>query len=621
MLIVLDDVYQEATARQLMKLGPRCVYLITTRAKGEVAGELGWPVKEISELDGPSGFELLKEIAPEAVSFDPHAATKLVAAVQGLPLALVLVGKYLHRESLERDPDLIRLAFQNMGQAGERLKQKETRGSGQEKQALADIIDVSYQALKTDAARSSFRKLSIFRPKPNAFSKEIANRVCDADIAIIKDISSAGLIEHYSGGDYTMHRVIAEYARTKLTPDESVELHYKALAYYAEKLESSIDYNLGSYLGWYRYEKTGWQAMKEAWLYHLAHTGDMRRSVIAFLQVYLDAFWWWGYYQPFPFCEGLIQEWWQRELHPWLREGLIRLKQFQEAYPAGYDKRVGRSWDQVENALSWLRTQIGLDGDVADIGSADARRVRAFLDFFLAEAIFYGRNDWDAALALYQDSHDLFVKVGADWEAAWIWFYVAQSCLENSNISTAREYCQRALAAAREEQPLAMRDPELFANIYRLMGDLDVAQRDIDAGTVHYCRATFYAYVFQAIPESPDSYTMAFYREIRNRVAGKAFNLVNTNRRKGRAFCTRLRKFWEPYWTISPGTAMLTLEEALAAGSIEALADYLFPLSLNDHEIRERGVEYQKRVLGLIDTLKQRLEMYARSQGQQTSPI
>ncbi|PKO55496.1 MAG: NB-ARC domain-containing protein, partial [Betaproteobacteria bacterium HGW-Betaproteobacteria-21] len=298
MLVVLDDVWQKKAAREFMHLVPNGVFIITTRLK-DVGLMLGDP-ELVPELDSETGLRLLTDIAPKAVAFDAEGASNLVSAVYGLPLALVLIGKYLRRESADGDPDRMASAFQIVAEAGQRLELNPSEEDGS--RSLAEIIEISFTALRSDEARRALLALSIFRPKPDTFSKEIALRVAEAEPAVLYDLSDIGLIEHYGQGEYTMHRVIAEYARTKLPLTESQNLHHKALDYYSRKLQQDIDDNPVAYLGWYRYEQTDWQATKDAWLYHLAHTGNAVTGVLAFLRVYFDAFWWWGYYQRFPFC-------------------------------------------------------------------------------------------------------------------------------------------------------------------------------------------------------------------------------------------------------------------------------------------------------------------------------
>lgn len=615
-LVVLDDVWQIKAAREFMHLVPRGVFIVTTRCK-DVATLLGDP-ELVPELDPETGFALLTEIAPKAVAFDAEGAKNLVGAVYGLPLALVLIGKYLRRESADGDPDRIATAFQTMAEAGHRLVINPDAEAGEH--SLAEIIEVSFAALRSDEARRAIIKLAIFRPKPNTFSKDIALQVAGTEAAVLYDLSDIGLIEHYGEGEYTMHRVIAEYARTRLPLTESQQLHHLAVNYYARQLQQGIDDNPVAYLGWYRYEQTDWQATKDAWLYHLAHAGNAVSSVLAFLRVYFDAFWWWGYYQRFPFCERLLLEWQQRRsVDPKVKQGLEHLASFQRAYPEGYEKAARGNWSEVERALTRLRQSLGLEGNIADMRDEEARRVRGFTDFLLAEAYAYGRHDHEGALKRYAAAHDIFHLDGDLWVAAWLGFYVAQYLLEQGNLESAEEYAGRSLAeagcaAGGEDAPLAERDSELLANNYRLLGDLALARQQVELAARRYRRASFYAYAFQAIPEPADTYTMAFYEEITGRIAGQATRLAATDRPAAEALCRALVDYWQIYWQrhAEPSGAK-EIDTALAQADPAALAAALFPPPLTG-DILSGAADYAREVEAIIAPLTAALDQPADDQ-------
>jgi uncharacterized protein DUF4062/NB-ARC domain-containing protein len=607
LLLVLDDVWAVRDARDFAALGPACVTLITTRLP-QVAVDM-WSqgeVVEVNELDDAQGLELLGRIAPEAVAADPEGAREMVAVVQGLPLALMLVGKYLrHESSVGGDPDDIADAFATLRKAGERLilRRNEEEEGGDER-TLEEIIDVSYEALQDDDARAALEHLSIFRPKPYAFTKAMALEICGAERGALKQLRDMGLVEHAGGGEYTMHRVIAEYARKKLPRGTAEELHGKALAWYRERLKESIEGDLAAYLGWYRYEEPAWQALKDAWLYHLAASGDAVGSILAFLRVYFDAFWWWGYYQRFPFCERLIREWLQRDIGAAEREGLRQLSIFQTSYPAGYEKR-GRQedWRKVEHALIALRQGLGLDGEVARITGEDARRVRHFTDFFLAECAGYGRGDRDLALKRYQDAHDQFQGDGTEWIPAWLWFYVAQYLLDAGDPAAAGDYTHRALAEAGEDQRLAERDPELLANIYRQLGDLALLEGEMDEAARQYRRAAFYAFIFQAVPESGDSYTVAFYREIAGRITTRIAACHAASKRRGRELAKAVRGYWEPWWKAHPDPTP-ELDDALKSADLAVLEACMFPAVPTAEKVIEQAAEFAEQVQALLPALR-----------------
>lgn len=601
LLLVLDDVWAVKDAREFATLGPQCVTLVTTRLR-QVAAELSRQaqVREVEELDEACGLELLTGIAPHAVDADPAGAAEMVAAVQGLPLALVLVGKYLKRESGERDPDRIAEAFATLREAGQRLSLRASEAGGDER-TLEEIIDVSYGALPTDAARQALEHLAIFRPKPHTFTKPMALEICGADRTLLFQLSDMGLVEHAGGGAYSMHRVIAEYARKKLPLGEAEDLNRKALDWYSAKLEGAIEDDPSAYLGWYRYELPDWQSLKDAWLYHLAASGDTVGSTLAFLRVYFEAFWWWGYYQRFPFCERLVREWLQRDIGTAQREVLQHLIGFQEHYPAGYEKRGrGPDWREVERSLVGLRQRLGLDGEASRIRGEDARRVRSFTDFLLAECAAYGRGEREAGLARYAAAHDQFVEDGDPWVPAWIWFYVAQYHLDCENPPGAADYARRGLAEADESAPLKERDPELLANLYRALGDVALAQGDLDEAARQYRRAAFYAFAFQAVPELADTYTVAFYREITGRIRDR---LLALGAREGIGLARALQAYWAPWWAHHPGPEA-DPGKALAQGDGAALEAWVFPAAPSGDRVIAEAPAFAEAVLAVVPALR-----------------
>jgi hypothetical protein len=606
--MVIDDVWDVKQARELSALGPQCVQLTTTRSP-KVAAKLVRQehVIDVRELLEDEALQLLTDIAPHAVAADPVATRDVIDAVQGLPLALVLIGKYLKRESGERDPDRIREAFATLSRAGEHLRlRNESDDDDGDGRTLAEIIDVSYGALRSDDARLALQHLSIFRPKPQAFGKQIAREIAGAPSDMLYELSDVGLLEHCGGGNYTMHRVIAEYGREKLGPVQKTALHQQALAWYGNKLKGDVEDDLAAYAGWFRYEQADWQTTKDDWLYHLAASGDAVGSTLAFLRVYFDAFWWWGYYQRFPFCERLLREWRMRDVGEAQRAGLAQLVEFQDAYPVGYDKRGNAAdWKRVERALREIRRGVGLEGDFAALASEDARRVRSFTDFFLAECWSYGAQpDRAAALKLYDAVHAQFTANDAGWEASWVRFYVGEFLLQQGDLDGASQHARLALAEAGPELPLRERDPELPANAHRLLGDLHLRDNDIDKALAEYRRAVFYAFMFQAVPQPADTYTVAFYREICGRICGQLVGLHAANPARGQALMRSLRRYGAPWWSHHPGPDEADALAALQAGDAAALMAAVFPPVPTEADVIEQAPAFAGQVAAVLEPLR-----------------
>jgi hypothetical protein len=134
-------------------------------------------------------------------------------------------------------------------------------------------------------------------------------------------------------------------------------IHRRAAGYYGEKL---IAYDKerkdeSSYLRWYRYESHEWQVLIAEWLYHLKYTPERGLARFMFLKVYFDAFWWWGAYESFPFCERLLSEWRRTQMSGDDKNWFRHVLNFHESYPTGYQKRGKGRWDHVQTALCCLR--------------------------------------------------------------------------------------------------------------------------------------------------------------------------------------------------------------------------------------------------------------------------
>jgi transcriptional regulator with XRE-family HTH domain len=122
-LLVLDDAWDIEAALILKVGGPRCAHLVTTRLPN-VALRLvdeGAQVVRVQELGEADGLALLARLAPEAVQLEPEEARALVRAVDGLPLALKLMGNYLRTQGYSGQPRRLRAALDLLRQGKERL--------------------------------------------------------------------------------------------------------------------------------------------------------------------------------------------------------------------------------------------------------------------------------------------------------------------------------------------------------------------------------------------------------------------------------------------------------------------------------------------------------------------
>jgi len=223
MLLVIDDAWKMEDVLALRVGGPRCVSVITTRLPATAFRVSDEQVMVVPELSEDESLQLLAHFIPDLVAREQRQLLSLVHAAGQLPLALMLIGKYLRVQGQGGQPRRIQAALA-------RLSDTELRLHLQEPQALTDrhpsllletpvslhsVIAVSDQQLD-EQARSALYALSIFPAKPNSFSEEAALVVAATSEEVLDQLSDAGLLESSSPGRYTLHQTIADYAYTQL---------------------------------------------------------------------------------------------------------------------------------------------------------------------------------------------------------------------------------------------------------------------------------------------------------------------------------------------------------------------------------------------------------------------
>lgn len=227
MLLVIDDAWESEPALALQVGGPNCAHLLTTRQPG-IALDFAGEATTVKELSLEDGLALLKQFAPLAVEADPETAQKLVEAVGGLPLALILMGRYLEKAAY---------GAQDLGDALAKLHDVEERLLNEQSQApfghfpalsygtklsLLAMIAISDEALD-QSARRAFYGLSVFPPKPNTFSQEAAIAVSAESTDALFTLTDYGLLESSGLGRYTLHQAIADYAKVNHTDEAADE--------------------------------------------------------------------------------------------------------------------------------------------------------------------------------------------------------------------------------------------------------------------------------------------------------------------------------------------------------------------------------------------------------------
>ena len=643
LLLVVDDVWTTEAGERFMIGGPNCARIITTRYKN-VAREL-MPnvdaVLEVRKLNAEEGFQLLADLAPHAAKIAPDALHQFVGRVDGLPIALVLIGKMLKREG--DDEQATRSLLQTLTNIGQMFHEKKPLEYAEAHNfSLGEVVEASYSALGAAGPlnrsgmtggqlRNALEAISVLRPDPAWFPVALARLLTGAPDAALRALADAGLIETvlYHPDDartgdnvrYTMHRMIAEYIRTKLPPQRVQELNRIAADYYLEQLttleKAFQEGGATSYGFMYRYEDPEWQDCQDNWLYYFAQTGYDRDANISFLRAWFDGFWWWSCFtaEGYDFCDELLNDWDYRlslsasgdatavslnkDRIDRLMHGLELLRRFKRAYPKETEDRSGGSWVEVTATLTELRRRTSLDVELAQLTNPHARHVRALTDVFLAEAERFGQGNIAAAEVLYREALALFRDAKDNWNIAWACYHLADMLSTCGRHDAARPLVLEAIDVGNADG-----DHEVVALAYRLLGDIALAANDASDALSNYRLAVERAYRFQVQPEDPDPYTIQFYADLPERVAERLLARFATMPEQAQHIAEGLRQAW-----LDCGVQLEPLTNGglqLRGNTAQHLARQLFPPSLPLDRLRAEEDAYAARVKRHLAAIDQR---------------
>lgn len=232
-LFVIDDIWH----KKLTEIqhffnfdNPNCCYVLTTRdlkvARSFAQTNSIIHILELEyEQENNPAYELLTHFAPEAGITDPSTAQSLVAAVGGLPLALVLLGGYLRNPERSILSEERIKGLSEMNDPHRRLQLAQQRLGAVEDKTLTlhEVIALSLDTLP-EYMVSSFFALGAFAAKPDRFDRTAAQTVTRADNVTLSTLIARHLLEIDQQEQCTIHQVLADVARTK-TPTEATERH------------------------------------------------------------------------------------------------------------------------------------------------------------------------------------------------------------------------------------------------------------------------------------------------------------------------------------------------------------------------------------------------------------
>jgi hypothetical protein len=397
---------------------------------------------------------------------------------------------------------------------------------------------------------------------------------------------------------YVVHDRVRQQGLRQLVDDtRREELLKAAQSYYQDEATKT----LGDYERWFRYDDPRWQTVAREWLYQVAQLqgGNREDGRVGVAILFVDAWWWWGNYIAYPFCEELLADWAEmadtrqddidRDWGNWLRELYVR-------YPKGWRRQATpEDWRALRQRLL-----VFLQGrtELRDEKKERIRHVRGLLCVYLAEAERFLNPRSRRVEENLRAARELFEADDDEWNVAWVSFQEADAAL-------GRDDAQAAVAAAetgwRDLAEMEDDDFELAANLHRIHADAAWASGDRALALDLHARAALSAYKFQvdvADPNIPpvDEYTQAFMTEMHERAAERLSTLHEAGDDQAvRAACTRIRQFFDPYWMAAGAPGPFDpdgLADLLAEGEAGEVVARLFPPPPAPADLHQVGTQY-----------------------------
>jgi hypothetical protein len=296
-------------------------------------------------------------------------------------------------------------------------------------------------------------------------------------------------------------------------------------------------------------EDPRFQTLEKNWLHHLGHLeGRQRRTGrLEIARTFMDGFWWWGCYAPFPFCEEILADWMSATAddaddRAWGEA----LRAVYDSYPKGgrLERAPRAQWVRLRRYLRYLWDHGGFERDSDD---PLLRHLRGVVDTFLIDALRYLNPADDRVDECISDAVRQLAGAGDldDYMAAWLSCQRVQLALQRGQIEKAMEL---AISEAREYYGLG--DSQLMAILHQLYADALWVRREHSRALDGYARAVALGYRAQVLAH-PDDYTIAFQQEMMDRCLERMAELPTDGgptREVVTAASERIRAFFQPYW-------------------------------------------------------------------------
>jgi hypothetical protein len=378
---------------------------------------------------------------------------------------------------------------------------------------------------------------------------------------------------------FRLHEGIRDYCLKEMSPDTVRRRHERAEHVYAELVaENEPEYDPDAndaFTDMARFESPEFQDLLRGWLFHAMRSQGQELSQqtgVRITQIFLEAFWWWGFYLQFPVCEEILREF---DLisadksdvdRQWLGDLSTFYRNFRWGYVYDQPGQEQRDWAKVGPAMLGLRGRARLN----QIKNLDKERhiINVITEVYRAQAAAFRDpgGDPDKAAALFANARAAMRRSiaagnrGHVWRDAWIVYFTADmwsSCRRLNEASAALRELD-ALAAAPNAPDLF--DRELTSRTASLQGEVYLARGDHAAAIDCCARAALLVYAYHVMQETdkqpPNEYTYERHRECTARAQECLAQVREHDPDAWRSGITRMCATFAPYWRLAGGAAV-----------------------------------------------------------------
>ncbi|MEZ0395894.1 MAG: hypothetical protein ABWK53_05640 [Anaerolineales bacterium] len=462
---------------------------------------------------------------------------------------------------------------------------------------------------------------------------------------IWSELNHLSFVETAEGGRrLVVHPDVARWRESWLrTQNEAYveQIHRAAAGWYGsvmQKQEEDSDESVWERL--HRYELGKWQSLSQGWLRHLAACSDAGLEIA---RRYFDAFFWWGEYIDFPFCERLLEDLKGCSLSPRSWKVVEILDEFHHAFVPQRRQQGKAEW--AEKTLALLRhlsERAGLLNPPED----DALRwhLRGLVENYVAEARLAAdphdalvETAYRSSAAAFFKARDIYAEMArqasqtgdrkasrryrdeADSEA----WYGGWMCTWLAGFYAGRGEAEKALKAADlAERTILKADPkdiEALGRIHAARGDVHFSAGRWEQALQEYqCYALFaLGFLIDEYGVGGDTYTLEYLRECLEHVYGRLLELQNRAPDALTAWWSAWLAFWgEERLALLPSsvgrTFPGTLEGLWQTDALGHVVEHALPLPrLPEYQIGEDlslnlTPEFQERVESAFYQLRER---------------